>query len=94
MNSLAAAGDIVQINKIGHTRAPAFQRIVMPALFDRPVQPGGQSATGSTASPKSKPSSSAVSDLSPPSRISWLRQPSRHVAEGYRQRSEKAESAD
>jgi hypothetical protein len=30
----AAAGDIVQTNKVGHTRAPAFQRLVTPAEFD------------------------------------------------------------
>ncbi|WP_374943013.1 hypothetical protein [Sphingomonas sp.] len=33
------AGEIVQINKIGHTRAPAFQRLVTPAMFDGEVQP-------------------------------------------------------
>ncbi|HET9511922.1 MAG TPA: hypothetical protein VFO80_12305 [Sphingomonas sp.] len=27
------SGDIVQTNKVGHTRAPAFQRIVTPAEF-------------------------------------------------------------
>jgi hypothetical protein len=31
-------GDIVQTNMVGHTRAPAFQRIVTPAAFDGPVQ--------------------------------------------------------
>lgn len=34
------AGEIVQINKVGHTRAPAFQRLVTPAMFDGEVQPG------------------------------------------------------
>lgn len=33
------AGEIVQINKVGHTRAPAFQRLVTPAIFDGQVQP-------------------------------------------------------
>jgi len=33
-------GGIVQVNKVGHTRAPAFQRIVTPALFEGAVQPG------------------------------------------------------
>lgn len=32
------AGEIVQINKVGHTRAPAFQRLVTPAHFDGAVQ--------------------------------------------------------
>lgn len=36
----AVAGDIVQTNKVGHTRAPAFQRLVTPAAFDGPVQRG------------------------------------------------------
>lgn len=34
------AGEIVQTNKVGHTRAPAFQRLVTPAMFDGQVQPG------------------------------------------------------
>ena len=34
------AGEIVQINKVGHTRAPAFQRLVTPAAFDGRVQAG------------------------------------------------------
>lgn len=34
------AGQIVQTNKVGHTRARAFQRLVTPATFDGPVQPG------------------------------------------------------
>lgn len=34
------AGEIVQINKVGHTRAPAFQRLVTPAHFDGNVQAG------------------------------------------------------
>ncbi|HYW16413.1 MAG TPA: hypothetical protein VE891_09715 [Allosphingosinicella sp.] len=29
----AVAGEIIQTNKVGHTRAPAFQRIVTPAAF-------------------------------------------------------------
>jgi hypothetical protein len=33
------SGEIVQINKVGHTRAPTFQRIVTPAIFDGPVEP-------------------------------------------------------
>jgi hypothetical protein len=32
-----AAGQIVQSNMVGHTRAPAFQRLVTPATFDGPV---------------------------------------------------------
>ncbi|MEY2925623.1 MAG: hypothetical protein RL367_100 [Pseudomonadota bacterium] len=34
------AGEIVQTNKVGHTRAPAFQRIVTPAVFDGQIQRG------------------------------------------------------
>ncbi|HEX8240865.1 MAG TPA: hypothetical protein VF574_14110 [Allosphingosinicella sp.] len=34
------AGQIVQTNKVGHTRARAFQRLVTPATFDGAVQPG------------------------------------------------------
>jgi hypothetical protein len=37
----AAAGEIVQTNKVGHTRAPAFQRLVTPATFGGAVEPGG-----------------------------------------------------
>jgi hypothetical protein len=33
-------GEIVQTNKVGNTRAPAFQRIVTPATFDGDVQHG------------------------------------------------------
>lgn len=36
----AVSGEIVQTNKVGHTRAPAFQRIVTPAAFDGPVEEG------------------------------------------------------
>lgn len=32
------AGEIVQTNKVGHTRAPAFQRLVTPATFEGHVQ--------------------------------------------------------
>lgn len=35
-----AVGEIVQTNLVGHTRAPAFQRIVTPATFHGPVQQG------------------------------------------------------
>lgn len=34
----AVAGEVVQTNKVGHTRAPAFQRLVTPAAFDGPVR--------------------------------------------------------
>lgn len=34
----AIAGEIVQTNKVGHTRAPAFQRLVTPAIFEGQVQ--------------------------------------------------------
>ena len=37
----AEAGEIVQTNKVGHTRAPAFQRLVTPAEFDGVVSVGG-----------------------------------------------------
>lgn len=37
----AAVGGIVQINRVGHTRALAFQRLVMPAEFGGPVEQGG-----------------------------------------------------
>jgi hypothetical protein len=35
------AGEIVQTNKVGHTRAKTFQRLVTPPEFNGPVQPGG-----------------------------------------------------
>lgn len=35
-----ASGEIVQTNKVGHTRAPSFQRLVTPAEFDGPVEAG------------------------------------------------------
>ncbi len=38
----AVAGRIVQTNKVGHTRAKTFQRIVTPAAFSGPVLEGGQ----------------------------------------------------
>jgi len=34
------SGGIVQTNKVGHTRAPSFQRLVTPAEFDGPVDAG------------------------------------------------------
>lgn len=34
------AGEIVQTNRVGHTRAPAFQRLVTPAMFDGDVLAG------------------------------------------------------
>jgi hypothetical protein len=34
------SGGIVQTNKVGHTRAPAFQRLVTPATFDGEVRRG------------------------------------------------------
>ncbi len=37
-----AAGEIVQINKVGHTRARAFQRLVTPAMFDGEVEFGAE----------------------------------------------------
>lgn len=37
LNFAVVSGEIVQINKVGHTRAPAFQRLVTPALFDGDV---------------------------------------------------------
>lgn len=40
LNLPVIAGEIVQINKVGHTRAPAFQRLVTPAVFDGEVQAG------------------------------------------------------
>ncbi|WP_164567847.1 phosphoribosyltransferase [Rhizobium ruizarguesonis] len=38
----AVAGRIVQTNKVGHTRAKTFQRIVTPASFSGPVLEGGR----------------------------------------------------
>jgi hypothetical protein len=35
-----ATGTIVQTNKVGHTRAPSFQRLVTPAEFGGPVEDG------------------------------------------------------
>lgn len=40
LNAPIASGGIVQTNKVGHTRAPSFQRLVTPAQFDGPVEPG------------------------------------------------------
>lgn len=40
LNLPVIAGEIVQTNKVGHTRAPAFQRLVTPAMFDGEVQAG------------------------------------------------------
>jgi hypothetical protein len=37
----AVSGEIVQTNKVGHTRARTFQRLVTPPTFAGPVQPGG-----------------------------------------------------
>ncbi len=39
LNLRVVAGDIVQTNKVGHTRAPAFQRLVTPAYFAGQVVP-------------------------------------------------------
>ncbi|MES2121089.1 MAG: hypothetical protein V4513_11025 [Pseudomonadota bacterium] len=36
----AIAGEIVQTNKVGHTRARTFQRLVTPPTFEGPVQIG------------------------------------------------------
>jgi hypothetical protein len=36
------AGEIVQTNKVGHTRAPAFQRLVTPATFEGQVKAGAR----------------------------------------------------
>lgn len=36
----AVAGEVVQTNIVGHTRAPAFQRLVTPAIFGGPVRRG------------------------------------------------------
>jgi hypothetical protein len=38
----AVVGEIVQTNKVGHTRARTFQRIVTPAAFSGSVIDGGQ----------------------------------------------------
>lgn len=35
-----SSGDIVQSNRVGHTRAPAFNRLVTPAAFEGPVVDG------------------------------------------------------
>ena len=40
LNCPVMAGEIVQTNKVGHTRAPAFQRLVTPATFEGQVQVG------------------------------------------------------
>ena len=40
LNLPVIVGEIVQTNKVGHTRAPAFQRLVTPAMFDGEVQQG------------------------------------------------------
>jgi len=40
LDQQAIAGEIVQTNKVGHTRAPTFQRIVTPAEFAGPVVAG------------------------------------------------------
>jgi hypothetical protein len=37
----AVDGEVVQTNKVGHTRAKAFQRFVTPAHFEGYVAPGG-----------------------------------------------------
>ena len=42
LDQQAIAGEIVQINKVGHTRAPTFQRLVTPAEFAGPVVAGAQ----------------------------------------------------
>lgn len=34
------ASEVIQTNRVGHTRAPAFQRLVTPATFDGDVQQG------------------------------------------------------
>lgn len=36
----SVSGSIVQSNKVGHTRARTFQRLVTPAEFTGPVEPG------------------------------------------------------
>ena len=40
LDAPVASGGIVQTNKVGHTRAPSFQRLVTPAEFDGPVELG------------------------------------------------------
>lgn len=40
LDARVASGSIVQSNKVGHTRAPSFQRLVTPPAFDGPVDPG------------------------------------------------------
>jgi hypothetical protein len=40
LNRPAIAGEIVQTNKVGHTRARTFQRLVTPPTFAGPVQLG------------------------------------------------------
>jgi hypothetical protein len=35
-----SAGEIVQVNRVGHTRAPSFNRLVTPAAFEGPVARG------------------------------------------------------
>ena len=37
LGASVASGEIVQTNKVGHTRAPSFQRLVTPAQFEGPV---------------------------------------------------------
>lgn len=41
LNRPVVAGEIVQTNKVGHTRAKTFQRLVTPPAFAGPVQSGG-----------------------------------------------------
>src|SRR5665213_389185 len=36
-----SSGEIVQINRVGHTRARSFNRLVSPAAFEGPVETGG-----------------------------------------------------
>ncbi len=36
----AVSGKVVQVNKVGHTKALSFQRLVTPAVFEGPVQRG------------------------------------------------------
>ena len=38
--SVVENGAIIQTNKVGHTRAKAFQRLVTPAFFEGYVEPG------------------------------------------------------
>jgi len=42
LNLPVSSGDIVQSNTVGHTRAPAFNRLVTPATFEGEVQPGAR----------------------------------------------------